>query len=120
MTDMLKWGIDWLAGMSKDNASQLVSLSWENGAVDDIPCSFVDEAGRVLNAVTKTQTEFTRFLFQTKDLVDNQVPLTRGLRVKWGTHTYEAVVNGGTVWTYNDAFKVQIVLSTKHVSDSSC
>lgn len=120
MADLLKWGIDWLSTMTKTTTSQKVSLVWKEGRIDDVSCRFVDEAGRIINATTKQQTEHTLFLFDASDLVDNGVPLTRGLRVIWGKHTYEAAVNGNNVWRYNDAFRVQIVLSTKHVSDSSC
>lgn len=114
--DMLEWGADWLSDWSKDHASFPVYLVSGNTRAQ-INATLVDEAGRVIPQEVKTKTEFTRFMFNTGELASTGIAIRRGLRIEWGDNIYEVALNGSQLFTYNDAYKKQTVVDTKHVSD---
>lgn len=114
--DLLEWGAEWLAEQAKTHASFKVTLVY-NDIRTEISASLVDEQGRVIPQEVKLRTEFTKFLFNTGELLNCGVPIRRGLIIEWGSKKYEVVINGARIFNYNDSYRKTIVVETKHVSD---
>ena len=118
MTDFLSWGASWLGEMSDEHASFLVECSWTDGASDEtetLRASVVDEEGTIIRADVKARVENTRFMFNTDEVSEKNVPLMRGLRINWDGALYEVVIQGSRSYWYNDTYRQKVVVVTKHV-----
>lgn len=112
---MLAWGAEWLSEISKTSAVQTVQVTTGN-VTATLDATLCDEAGRLLPGQTGVKTEHTKFLFETADVANAGITFIRGTTIVWNDSTYKVVADGNRFWTYNDAFKRKIAVSTKHVS----
>ncbi len=120
MTDQLEWGASWLSEMSNEHATFVVACSWTDSGSDvtqTLTASVVDENGLVIRNDVKVRTENTHFMFNTDEVNAKAVPLVRGLKIDWGGHIYEVVIQGSRSYWFNDAYRRKIVVGTKHVSN---
>jgi len=114
--DVLKWGADWLADISLQVCSQTVAVI-TNGVTRTTKATLCDEAGRLLPGKVPLRTEHTNFLFNAAEVASEGIQFIRGTEIEWEDSLYEVIAESGRYWTYNDTFKKQILVRTKHVFD---
>lgn len=114
--DMLQWGASWLQNMAGTHAAQQVQLV-RNGVPILLNASLVDEAGRLLPGPSNLKTEHTKFMFSANEIAAKGVVLDRATTVIWNNSNYQLVQEGNRWYTYNDAYRKNIVVTAKHVSD---
>jgi len=117
MSDLFQTGVQWLSATRITHLTQDVVIRRPGTTGVTLKATVPSCQADTIQQGVKIQTQYFDFMFLRQDLLDNDIPLERGIEIVWNDKIFQIAFDKRLLWYYNDPFHLDIVIQTTYQKD---